>query len=50
LTELANWRKLYKDPVGKLSKVTYERGLAVLRGIYRFEATLANLQRPDFRR
>src|SRR5260370_36953317 len=40
---------LYKDLVVKLSKVAYERGLAVLRGIYSFEATLANLQRPDFR-
>src|SRR6266403_2219337 len=40
---------LYKDPVVNLSKVTYERGLAVLRGIHSFEATLGNLQRPDFR-
>src|SRR6266481_4459622 len=49
LTKFANWRKLYKDIVVKLSKVAHERGLAVLRGIHSFEVTLANLQRPDFR-
>ena len=47
--EVSQLAKAVQNPVVKLSRVTYERGLAVLRGIYSFEATLVNLQRPDFR-